>query len=182
MNTKQALDLRIPFLVSRSVASTASNKTGSWSFLQPSYADKTAPCSASCPCATDIPRVEMLLAQGSFAAAWRTILSENPLPGVCGRVCFHPCEAACNRAKLDQAVSVNALERALADAARENGFSDELASAPTKGKRVAIAGSGPAGLAAAYFLTLLGYECEVFEAANEPGGLLPSRTPFPQGI
>lgn len=172
MNTKQALELRIPFLVSRSVASTASNKTGSWSFLQPSYADKTAPCSASCPCATDIPRVEMLLAQGSFAAAWRTILSENPLPGVCGRVCFHPCEAACNRAKLDQAVSINALERALADAARENGFSDELARAPAKGKRVAIAGSGPAGLAAAYFLTLLGYECEVFEAANEPGGLL----------
>lgn len=172
MRAEEARALQIPFLVSRSTASTLSNKTGIWSFVQPSYKDRTAPCSAACPCATDIPRVEALLAQGRAADAWRTILAENPLPGVCGRVCFHPCEAACNRGDLDHPVSINALERALADAARDHAIPDGLVPAAPQGKRIAIAGSGPAGLSAAYFLTLLGYTCDVFETESKPGGLL----------
>jgi len=167
----------ISLFMPRSSTLTSENKTGYWSFIQPQYHDKTSPCSEACPCAEDIPRIEMLAAQGRFAAAWRTILAENPLPGVCGRVCFHACESACNRAELDEAVSVNALERFLSDAAQADDSSNGLSPLPPKGKRIAIVGSGPAGLAAAYFLALLGYECDIIEADDEAGGVL--RTGIP---
>ena len=72
---------------------TESNKTGSWRFLKPLYQDKQSPCSAGCPAGEDIGMIEMLARQGLFKEAWETILRENPLPGVCGRVCFHPCES-----------------------------------------------------------------------------------------
>ncbi|MCX7026549.1 MAG: FAD-dependent oxidoreductase [Spirochaetes bacterium] len=169
--------MRISLFFPRSSSSTAVNKTGTWSFMRPRYLEKTAPCSARCPCGEDIPRIEMLVARGRCAEAWRTILAENPLPGVCGRVCFHPCEEACNRGDLDEPVSINALERFLDDAARANTIPEEIpVSAPT-GKRVAIAGSGPAGLSAGYFLARLGYHCEIFEAGRAPGGVLRSGIP-----
>jgi NADPH-dependent glutamate synthase beta subunit-like oxidoreductase len=168
---------KVSLFLPRSSSLTASNKTGYWSFIQPSYQEKTSPCSEACPCGTDIPRVEMLAADGRFAAAWRTILAENPLPGVCGRVCFHPCESACNRAELDEAVTVNALERFLSDTAQADGSAAGLAKRPAKGKKIAIVGSGPAGLSAAYFLSLLGYDCDILEAGDETGGVLRSGIP-----
>ncbi len=156
----------------KSSTSTAANKTGTWSFMRPCYLEKTAPCSVHCPCGQDIPRIEMLVSRGQIIAAWKTILAENPLPGTCGRVCFHPCEKACNRGEFDEAVSINAIERYVDDAALAASVSAPVAKGRAKGRRVAIAGSGPAGLAASYFLAMLGYECDVFEAAGEPGGVL----------
>ncbi|HWR10540.1 MAG TPA: FAD-dependent oxidoreductase [Rectinemataceae bacterium] len=164
--------MRISLLIPMSSASTSANRTGSWSDMRPRYQEKTAPCSVRCPCGQDIPRIEMLTSRGRYEAAWRTILAENPLPGTCGRVCFHPCEEACNRGEFDEAVSINALERFLDDRARAESVQESTTVAPSKGRRVAIAGSGPAGLSAAYFLARLGYECEIFEADRAPGGIL----------
>ena len=166
------MDKQLPLFIPHSSTTTAINKTGSWRFFHPKYEEKTAPCSAACPVGQDIPHIEMLAARGQFKDAWQTILNENPFPGVCGRVCFHPCEGACNRANMDDPIAIHHLERFLNDVAIQGEFKPDLDIRPSTGKKVAIAGAGPAGLAAAYFLTRLGYVCDVFEAASEPGGLL----------
>jgi len=166
------MDKQLPLFIPHSSTTTAVNKTGSWRFFHPKYEEKTAPCSAACPVGQDIPRIEMLAARGQLKDAWQTILNENPFPAVCGRVCFHPCEAVCNRANLDDPIAIHHLERFLGDAAIRAEFKADLDIRPFIGRKVAIAGAGPAGLAAAYFLARLGYGCDVFEAAPEPGGLL----------
>ena len=162
----------IPLFIPHSSTSTKVNKTGSWRFFHPKYEEKTAPCSAACPLGQDIPRIEMLAALGLFKDAWQTILTENPFPAVCGRVCFHPCETVCNRANLDENIAISNLERFLGDTVLAQQKKPDLVIKPPSGKKVAIAGAGPAGLAAAYFLSRLGYGCDVFEASSEPGGLL----------
>ncbi|MDR3672264.1 MAG: FAD-dependent oxidoreductase [Holophaga sp.] len=162
---------KVPLFFSRSRQSTGSNHTGDWSFIQPAYGDRTAPCSERCPCGTDIPRVESLAAQGKHLEAWATIRMENPLPGVCGRVCYHPCEEACNRGEYDAPVAIHALERFLAEQALPNPPAD-LKPRAANGKRVAVIGSGPAGLSAASFLARLGYACDLYESEAEPGGVL----------
>ncbi len=156
----------------RTSTTTESNKTGSWRFLRPRYEEKTSPCSAACPAGEDIARIEMLITQGAFKEAWETILMENPLPGVCGRVCYHPCEGRCNRREFDAAVAIHTMERFLADAAARNETTPSLTRLPATGRRVAVIGAGPAGLAAGWFLNILGYETEIFEAMPEAGGLL----------
>lgn len=156
----------------RTWATTEGNRTGAWRFLRPEYEEKTAPCSARCPVGEDIPRIEMLITQGAFKEAWETILMENPLPGVCGRVCFHPCEGRCNRREFDSPIAVHTLERFLADTAARNDTKATLPMVSPLGKRIAVIGSGPAGLSVAWFLTVLGHRCEVFEAMPEAGGLL----------
>jgi len=159
-------------IMPRSTQSTEANKTGSWRYLRPRYEEKTAPCSAACPAGEDIGRVEMLTAQGLFKEAWETILRENPFPGVCGRVCFHPCEGACNRGEFDDPIAIHSLERFLADTAERDDLKPLLERLPSRPEKVAIAGAGPSGLAAAWFLTQLGYTCDVFEASAEAGGIL----------
>jgi NADPH-dependent glutamate synthase beta subunit-like oxidoreductase len=163
---------QIPLFVPHSSTSTNVNKTGSWRFFHPKFDEKTAPCSAACPVGQDIARIEMLTSRGLLKDAWQTILNENPFPAICGRVCFHPCESACNRANMDEPIAIHNLERFLGDTAISNGKTADFHMKPANGKKVAIAGAGPAGLAAAYFLTRLGYGCDVFEARSEPGGLL----------
>lgn len=162
----------MPLYFPRSNATTESNKTGSWRYFRPLVAEKTAPCSAACPVGQDIPRIEMLTAQGLLTKAWETILEENPFPSICGRVCFHPCETACNRAELDEPIAVHSLERFLGDHAISKNKAPDANKVAQNGKNIAIAGAGPAGLAAAYFLSGLGYACDVFEAQSAPGGLL----------
>jgi len=165
-----AMQNRLLLPVSR--LTTEGNITGSWRFLRPRFEDKTAPCAAACPAGEDIPQIEMLASRGLFKEAWETILRENPFPAVCGRVCFHPCEEACNRGEYDSAVAVHTLERFLADTAARYDIKPSLARLPARKERIAVAGAGPAGLAAAWFLTLLGYECRVWEAAPGAGGVL----------
>ncbi|NQU65134.1 MAG: FAD-dependent oxidoreductase [SAR324 cluster bacterium] len=156
----------------RSYHSTENNKTGSWRFARPDYQNKTAPCSTACPVGTHIPQVEMLAAAGDFKAALKTILRENPFPAVCGRVCFHPCENSCNRIAVDEIVGINKIERFLGDFAFCQEIDFPFEKQLSNAKRIAIIGAGPAGLSAAYFLTILGFSCEVFESASEPGGIL----------
>jgi 2-oxoacid:acceptor oxidoreductase delta subunit (pyruvate/2-ketoisovalerate family) len=162
----------IPLLVPHSSQSTESNKTGSWRFLRPLFDEKTSPCSAACPAGEDIARIEMLTARGLFKEAWETILRENPFPSVCGRVCPHPCEGICNRRDFDEAVAVHTVERFLAETASRYDLKAKLEKLNAKKHKIAVVGAGPAGLSAAYFLTFLGYTCDVFEAAPEPGGIL----------
>jgi 2-oxoacid:acceptor oxidoreductase delta subunit (pyruvate/2-ketoisovalerate family) len=165
-------DVSFPLLIPCSSQSTESNKTGSWRFLRPQFDEKTSPCSAACPAGEDIARIEMLSAQGAFKEAWEMILRENPFPGVCGRVCPHPCEAVCNRSEFDEAISIHAIERFLAETANRYDLKPSLPRLTAKKQRIAIVGAGPAGLSASYFLALLGYSCDVFEVMPEPGGVL----------
>lgn len=168
----KALPNNPPFLMPCSCTSTEANKTGSWRFLRPRYDEKTAPCSTACPAGEDIGRIEMLTAQGLFKEAWETILRENPFPGVCGRVCFHPCEGVCNRGEFDSPIAIHVLERFLAETALRYDLQADRQRLPAKKEKMAVLGAGPSGLAAASFLNRLGYECHVFEAAAEPGGIL----------
>ena len=161
-----------PLFIPRSHLTTEANKTGAWRFLRPRYDEKTAPCGVACPAGEDIARIQMLASQGLFKEAWETVLIENPLPGVCGRVCHHPCESVCNRAKFDEAVSIQLIERFLADTASRYELKAHLERIPSRNQRIALIGAGPSGLSAAWFLSLLGYDCDLYEAMPEPGGVL----------
>ncbi len=131
----------------------------------------TAPCSHICPANIDVPRYIRFIAQGKPAEALAVIREKIPFPFVCGYVCVHPCEAKCRRALLDEAISIKELKRFAAE--HGNGLWKENARvAPATGKRVAIVGSGPAGLTAAYYLAKLGHAVTVFEALPEAGGMM----------
>jgi heterodisulfide reductase subunit A-like polyferredoxin len=128
-----------------------------------------APCSAGCPIDQSVQAYVALIAAGRFKEAADVIRRENPLPAVCGRVCFHPCEAECNRSAIDSPVSIRALKRFAIAQDPEPGVPE---AAPATGKSVAIIGSGPAGLAAAQQLALLGHQARVYEALPVLGGML----------
>ncbi len=162
----------VSLFISRSHLTTEANKTGAWRFLRPRYDEKTAPCGEACPAGEDIARIQMLASQGLFKEAWETVLIENPFPGVCGRICRRPCEKVCNRGRFDEAVAIHTIERFLADTASRYELKPHLDQRPPKKERIAVAGAGPSGLTAAWFLALLGYGCDVYEAGPEPGGVL----------
>ena len=115
----------------------------------------------------DIRKFIGLIREGQIAAALESYLEENPFPSICGRVCFHPCEKACNRGSYDTAVSINGLENYLG-----GNLPAQTLYSENNGKRVAIIGSGPAGLACGYFLRRLGYGITVFERDSQAGGIL----------
>ena len=154
-----------------SLGSTLSNKTGTWRYIRPFYEDRTPPCNHACPAGSDVVRYIIGLCDGDVEGAWRTLVAENPLPGVCGRVCPHPCESECNRGTLGGAIAIHALERYLADEAAAHRWRPARAGVRLS-HRVAIVGSGPAGLSCAYHLARMGYQPTVYEARNEVGGLL----------
>ena len=117
------------------------------------------------------PSVAGLSAGGSWKEAWEQLISDNPLPAVHGRVCYHPCETSCNRRELDGAVSIHAVERFLGDLALRNGWKVPVTAQPS-GKRVLVVGAGPGGLSAAYHLKRLGHDVEIHDAGPLPGGML----------
>jgi 2-oxoacid:acceptor oxidoreductase delta subunit (pyruvate/2-ketoisovalerate family) len=151
------------------------NKTGTWRAQRPFYEDKTAPCNAACPAGNDIVSFILKMKQEDVEGAWKIIMEENPFPGVCGRVCFHPCESKCNRGGFDESISIHALERVIADfgARQSNQQKHNLRKegGSTKG-RIAIIGSGPAGMSCAFHLAKLHYAVTVFEAFPLAGGML----------
>ena len=125
-----------------------------------------------------------MIRQKHYVAAYNLLLRTNPFPGVTGRVCHHPCEQDCNRVKLDQGVSIKALERFVADRAMREGYKPVKAKVTQKAK-VAIIGSGPAGLSCAYHLSQLGYGTTLFEAQDRLGGKLSFGIPnyrLPEGV
>jgi len=105
-----------------SLGPTLNNKTGSWRYIRPLYEDKTPPCNHACPAGSDVVHFIAALREGRLQAAWHTLIAENPLPGVCGRVCPHPCETDCNRTGLGGAIAIHSLERYLADEAAVRGW------------------------------------------------------------
>jgi len=138
---------------------------------RPVYADLLPPCNAGCPAGENIQAWLAHAKAGRHEQAWRQLVTDNPLPAIHGRVCYHPCESACNRAELDGAVSIHSVERFLGDLATEQGW--ELEPPPLRsGKRVLVVGSGPSGLSAAYHLARLGHEVEIRDSGGEPGGMM----------
>lgn len=147
-------------------------RTGAWATHRPQRNELTPPCNHVCPAGNDVRGFVAATANGDYTAALRTLLLTSPLPGVCGRVCPAPCMDACNRAGFDEAINVRELERYAAD------HGDRPApTKPWRDEKVAVVGSGPAGLSAAYHLARLGYEVTVFEGQDEPGGVLRNGIP-----
>jgi NADPH-dependent glutamate synthase beta subunit-like oxidoreductase len=159
------------FVIPVSYGSTEVIDTGKWGFQKPETVFMAAPCQEACPAGNPIPQFLYLAGEGRHEDALRTLLIENPFPGVCGRVCFHPCEGECNRRQYDEAVSINALERRVFDATSRLTPERQIVESQDPG-RIAVVGSGPAGLSAAYFLALLGHRVTLFEAARELGGVM----------
>jgi 2-oxoacid:acceptor oxidoreductase delta subunit (pyruvate/2-ketoisovalerate family) len=156
-----------------SLASTLYNKTGSWRYMRPLYVDKMSPCNDACPAGEDIVGYLNLIRQGCYREGWELIMQENPFPGVCGRVCPHPCESQCNRTDLGGAIAIHVQERFLADWAYEKGLRDiPSVSLDPSAPSVAVVGSGPAGLSCAYQLARKGYPVTVFEDLDKPGGMM----------
>jgi NADPH-dependent glutamate synthase beta subunit-like oxidoreductase len=160
-----------PFAITLNVGSSLANKTGSWRTERPVYVRNLPPCGAACPAGED-PQAWLYHAEeGDYEAAWRTIVDVNPFPAVIGRVCYHPCETACNRVQIDEAVGINAVERFLGDEAIKRGWAFSSC-APPSGKRVLIVGAGPSGLSAAYHLARLGHAVEIRDSGGAPGGMM----------
>jgi len=147
------------------------NKTGSWRYFRPVHEEKMPPCNNACPAGNNIQGFIKLIRDDKLLDAWRLIKQTSPFPGVCSRVCPHPCEKECNRGKYDEAMSIHVLERLVADYAISQKITEKPGGSPKKG-RIAIVGSGPAGLSCAYFLAKEGYQVTVFEALPEIGGML----------
>lgn len=160
-----------PFAVTLDVGSSRANKTGSWRTERPVYVRRQAPCGHACPAGED-PQAWLYHAEETgYEAAWREILEANPFPAVIGRVCYHPCETACNRAQLDEAVGINSVERFLGDEALRARWSIDSAGL-SSGKRVLIVGAGPSGLSAGYHLARLGHHVTIHDGSPKPGGMM----------
>jgi NADPH-dependent glutamate synthase beta subunit-like oxidoreductase len=138
---------------------------------RPIYVDLLPPCNHACPAGENIQAWLDLAQAGKYREAWEALVRDNPMPGVHGRVCYHPCEGACNRRELDAPVSIHAVERFLGDLATKEGWGFKIERPPT-GKRVLVVGAGPSGLSAAYHLARLGHAVEVHEAGPLPGGMM----------
>ncbi len=132
----------------------------------------TSPCQNTCPVGIDVPVYIDLIKNHNFAEAYRTIQTDNPFPIVCGRVCHHPCEGKCRRNQLDDALAIRALKRFTGDYLLQNGGFPVPAVETAKGLKVAVVGSGPAGLSAAFYLAKKGYQVTVFESLPVLGGMM----------
>ncbi len=163
--------MRKPFAITLDPGSSLANHTGSWRTERPQYVDRLPPCNATCPAGENIQNWLFHAEGGDYEKAWRALVEDNPLPAVMGRVCYHPCEGACNRGQLDTAVGINSIERFLGDEAIKCGWKFAKPATMT-GKRVLVVGAGPSGLSAAYHLARLGHGVEIHEAGPLAGGMM----------
>jgi NADPH-dependent glutamate synthase beta subunit-like oxidoreductase len=151
---------------------------------RPVYVDLLPPCNAGCPAGENIQAWLAHTRAGRHEHAWRELVADNPFPAIHGRVCYHPCESVCNRANLDSAVSIHAVERFLGDLALERGWAFDPPPVPS-GRRVLVIGAGPSGLSAAYHLGRQGHEVEIRDTGAEPGGMMRYGIPayrMPRGV
>ena len=160
-----------PFAVTLDPGTSLKNRTGSWRTSRPVYVHRLSPCSHACPAGEDVQGWLAHAESGDYEAAWRKLTENNPFPAVMGRVCYYPCENACNRAVLDSAVGINSVERFLGDLAISKGWRFTPPQEPS-GKKVLIIGAGPSGLSAAYHLARLGHAVTIKEAGPLPGGMM----------
>lgn len=131
-----------------------------------------SPCRVACPAGVNVKAYVGLIGRGDFLRALEVVRKKNPLPGICGRVCTHPCESECRRGEIDEPVAIRQLKRFIADYALSSIPANLPEGTPLRKERIAIVGSGPAGLTAANDLRRLGYDVTIFEAQNKPGGML----------
>jgi NADPH-dependent glutamate synthase beta subunit-like oxidoreductase len=153
-----------------SLSDTLVFKTGSWRYVQPKHNNKTSPCNEACPAGVNIQGFMRLAAQGKFHEAAILYRQEHPFPAITGRVCFHPCETACNRGEFDEPLAINAVERRIGDEALKIRTEN-----PNKGRhkeKVAVVGAGPSGLTCAFYLAMFGYKVTVIERNPNAGGVL----------
>ncbi len=162
--------MKKPFAITLDIGSSLANHTGSWRTRRPVYRDFLPPCNDACPAGENVQGWLNLAEEGDYEGAWRILARDNPMPAVHGRVCYHPCESACNRARMDTAVSIHAVERFLGDEALKQGWN--LSPGEETGKRVLVVGAGPSGLSAAWHLRLMGHAVEVREAGPKAGGMM----------
>jgi 2-oxoacid:acceptor oxidoreductase delta subunit (pyruvate/2-ketoisovalerate family) len=160
-----------PFAITLDVGSSLANHTGSWRSARPVYLDRLPPCNNQCPAGENIQAWLFHAESGHYEPAWRTLVEDNPFPAIMGRVCYHTCEGACNRGKLDAPVGINSVEHFLGDQAIAQGWKFAPVAAPS-GKKVLVVGAGPSGLSAAYHLARLGHAVTVQEAGPLPGGMM----------
>ncbi len=160
-----------PFAVTLDPGTSLKNRTGSWRTSRPVYVHRLSPCSHACPAGEDVQGWLAHAESGDYEAAWRKLTENNPFPAVMGRVCYYPCENACNRAVLNSAVGINSVERFLGDLAISKGWRFTPPQ-ESSGKKVLIIGAGPSGLSAAYHLARLGHAVTIKEAGPLPGGMM----------
>ena len=160
-----------PFAITLDPGSSLANKTGNWRTQRPVYVDRLPPCNVQCPAGEDIQGWLYHAEGGDYRSAWQHLTRDNPFPAIMGRVCYHTCEGACNRGRLDDPVGINSVERFLGDEALKRGWHFE-APPVESGKHVLVVGAGPSGMSAAYHLRRLGHRVTVFEAGPLMGGMM----------
>jgi NADPH-dependent glutamate synthase beta subunit-like oxidoreductase len=160
-----------PFAITLDPGSSLANRTGSWRTVRPEYIDRLPPCNHACPAGENVQGWLFHAEAGNYEQAWRVLTRDNPLPATMGRVCYHPCEGACNRGELDECVGINAIERFLGDEALRRRWQFEPP-ADSSGKRVLVVGAGPSGLSAAYQLVRMGHAVTIREAGPVAGGMM----------
>ncbi len=160
-----------PFAITLDSGTSLANHTGSWRTSRPVYVDRLPPCNHACPAGENIQGWLSHAEAGEYEDAWRVLVEDNPMPAVMGRVCYHPCETACNRARIDAPVGINSVERFLGDEAIRQGWKLTPPAAES-GKRVLVVGAGPSGLSAAYHLRRFGHDVEICEAGPLAGGMM----------
>jgi NADH-quinone oxidoreductase subunit F len=136
-----------------------------------------APCEHTCPVNVDAVGYIALIAEGRFEEALHLIRQRNPLAGICGRVCHHPCEVRCKRGEVDEPIAIASLKRFAADYGMEHRVETKVDVSQPKLEKVAIIGSGPAGLTSAFHLAKQGYKVTIFEALPVAGGMLVAGIP-----
>ena len=163
---------------------TSANKTGSWRFLSPVRKEKVSPCRVLCPLENEIPRWMKEVKAGNWQEAWKIVRRYNPFPAITGYACYGYCMEKCYRALLDEAVAIDMIEKEIGlwrhdhfDTEKTSAEVFQLASQLKKAKRVAVVGSGPAGLSSAYYLNSMGMEVTVLEKLPVAGGLLATGIP-----
>ncbi len=163
--------MKKPFAITLDPGSSLANHTGSWRTERPVYVDRLPPCNHACPAGEDIQGWLYHAEGGEYRKAWESLMKNNPFPAIMGRVCYHPCEGACNRGKLDESVGIHAVERFLGDEAIRRRWLPEVTAEPS-GRHVLVVGSGPSGLSCAYHLRLMGHQVVIMEAESRAGGMM----------